>query len=299
MNRHIFITLLVVWGALCIGANAQTPYDAFAPETSRPMLGLDVINMMENPSQCNVINDSVWSTKSSVDNVSKWLSVDPLSDKYPSISPYAYCNWNPVKFVDPDGERAIAANVNAQTRLLSTLSCPERRYVSFDKNGKINVRRINQCQSTSHNMTALKALASSEVTYNFLVQGKSSNGETDMKQAGGVTEMYGLDKDASPDPSIVNIISGDHLQGEAAARNMAHEAFVHAYLYETNGHDGRAAGHQRPNLGAADGGTYIDPDTGIEYPSYDINFMDHPNDKLNQYDMKAQNEASANYNCGL
>ena len=32
-----------------------------------------------------------------------WLSVDPMSDKYPNISPYAYCNWNPVKLIDPDG----------------------------------------------------------------------------------------------------------------------------------------------------------------------------------------------------
>ena len=32
-----------------------------------------------------------------------WLSVDPMSDKYPSISPYAYCAWNPVKLIDPDG----------------------------------------------------------------------------------------------------------------------------------------------------------------------------------------------------
>ena len=32
-----------------------------------------------------------------------WLSVDLLADKYPSISPYAYCAWNPVKLVDPDG----------------------------------------------------------------------------------------------------------------------------------------------------------------------------------------------------
>ena len=32
-----------------------------------------------------------------------WLSVDPMSDKYPGISPYAYCAWNPVKLVDPDG----------------------------------------------------------------------------------------------------------------------------------------------------------------------------------------------------
>ena len=32
-----------------------------------------------------------------------WQSVDPMADKYPDISPYAYCVWNPVKLVDPDG----------------------------------------------------------------------------------------------------------------------------------------------------------------------------------------------------
>ena len=33
-----------------------------------------------------------------------FLSVDPMSDKYPNLSPYAYCAWNPVKLVDPDGK---------------------------------------------------------------------------------------------------------------------------------------------------------------------------------------------------
>lgn len=32
-----------------------------------------------------------------------WLSVDPMTDKYPTLSPYNYCAWNPVKLVDPDG----------------------------------------------------------------------------------------------------------------------------------------------------------------------------------------------------
>jgi len=40
-----------------------------------------------------------------------WLSVDPMADKYPGISPYAYCAWNPVKLVDPDGKE-ICINVN-------------------------------------------------------------------------------------------------------------------------------------------------------------------------------------------
>ena len=37
------------------------------------------------------------------DLMTGWLSVDPMADKYPSLSPYAYCAWNPIKLVDPDG----------------------------------------------------------------------------------------------------------------------------------------------------------------------------------------------------
>ena len=32
-----------------------------------------------------------------------FLSVDPMADKYPNLSPYAYCAWNPVTLVDPIG----------------------------------------------------------------------------------------------------------------------------------------------------------------------------------------------------
>ena len=32
-----------------------------------------------------------------------WDSPDPLADKYPSLSPYAYCKGDPVNFRDPDG----------------------------------------------------------------------------------------------------------------------------------------------------------------------------------------------------
>ena len=32
-----------------------------------------------------------------------WLSVDPMSDKYPSLSPYVYCADNPMRLVDLEG----------------------------------------------------------------------------------------------------------------------------------------------------------------------------------------------------
>ena len=36
-----------------------------------------------------------------------WTAVDPMADKYPSLSPYNYCAWNPMKLVDPDGRDAV------------------------------------------------------------------------------------------------------------------------------------------------------------------------------------------------
>ena len=35
------------------------------------------------------------------------VSVDQMADKYPGVSPYAYCAWNPLKLVDPDGREAV------------------------------------------------------------------------------------------------------------------------------------------------------------------------------------------------
>ncbi|WP_396156858.1 SpvB/TcaC N-terminal domain-containing protein [Flavobacterium sp.] len=37
--------------------------------------------------------------------ISIWLSVDPLAEEYPNVSPYAYCLNNPINAIDPDGRR--------------------------------------------------------------------------------------------------------------------------------------------------------------------------------------------------
>ena len=55
-----------------------------------------------------------YDTKASV-----WLSVDPLAEKYPGLSPYNYCLNNPVRLVDPNGKEptpneaiALVKNIN-------------------------------------------------------------------------------------------------------------------------------------------------------------------------------------------
>ena len=49
-------------------------------------------------------------------DLSVWLSVDPMSDKYPSLSPYVYCADNSVKLVDPNGEEIIIEWQESQYR---------------------------------------------------------------------------------------------------------------------------------------------------------------------------------------
>nr|WP_255498755.1 RHS repeat-associated core domain-containing protein [Dysgonomonas sp. ZJ709] len=41
---------------------------------------------------------------------SVWISTDPLQEKYPNISTYAYTFQNPIKFIDPTGMEGEASN---------------------------------------------------------------------------------------------------------------------------------------------------------------------------------------------
>ena len=102
MKRVIAILVLA---CICIGVYTQTPYDSFAPGTSRPILdmGTVVSNFYEEHVFDTSLNVAVIDT-SFTDDICKWMSVDPLADKYPNISPYAYCGWNPVNRIDPDGK---------------------------------------------------------------------------------------------------------------------------------------------------------------------------------------------------
>ena len=53
----------------------------------------------------------------------RWDRIDPLSEKYYSTSPYAYCANNPVSFFDPDGRALeLKGNANDCGRFVSLLN---------------------------------------------------------------------------------------------------------------------------------------------------------------------------------
>jgi RHS repeat-associated protein len=63
-------------------------------------------------------------------DLSIWLSVDPMSDKFPSTSPYTYCANNPVRLVDPNGEEKIDALANTEENRRKKKAC--QRYPEND-----------------------------------------------------------------------------------------------------------------------------------------------------------------------
>ena len=54
------------------------------------------------------LNEYDYGTRQYDPAVGRLTSMDPLCEKYYHISPYAYCKGNPVRFIDPNGERPKA-----------------------------------------------------------------------------------------------------------------------------------------------------------------------------------------------
>ncbi|MCQ2145660.1 MAG: hypothetical protein MJY72_07950, partial [Bacteroidales bacterium] len=74
-------------------------------------------------------------------SMGRFTTIDPLAEKYPSISPYAYCAGDPVNRVDPDGRKIVfAKGVSKQ----------------FMSRFEQTVLFMNSC-GTSYNMAAVQA----------------------------------------------------------------------------------------------------------------------------------------------
>ena len=71
--------------------------------------------------------------------LSIWLSVDPMSDKYPSTSPYTYCANNPVKLVDPNGEEIwLLGTEEERNNAFNDLQSGTKLSLSMDENGLVS-----------------------------------------------------------------------------------------------------------------------------------------------------------------
>ena len=88
-------------------------------------------------------------------DLSIWLSVDPMSDKYPSLSPYAYCANNPIKLVDPNGEE-VGDYRDWNGKLLGTDGINDKNvYFTSDK-ASLKKIKMNEKKKLTTNLSNVK-----------------------------------------------------------------------------------------------------------------------------------------------
>ena len=96
-------------------------------------------------------------------DLSIWLSVDPMSDKYASLSPYTYCANNPVKLVDPNGEEIwIIGEDGSRIKYIQGMT-----YNGQDKSISHKVNVLNQMNSTNNGKKLLGKLTISNNSYDI------------------------------------------------------------------------------------------------------------------------------------
>ncbi len=205
----------------------------------------------------------------------RFNTMDPLAEKYYSMSPYGYCAGNPVRFFDPNGKNVVATTIDAQRMILNTLPKDMQQHIQFDKNGYINQDAIKDIQSESQNFNSLKTMVLSDRTLEvelddkFTYSDKSGNineqamsylgidpdfiGNDNGKGIGTSTGETGLlGKTLFPDKNglqnstdnNIKVIINSNLSEEGRAQTYSHEANGHAYVYiKTNG-DRQRASHQ-------------------------------------------------------
>ena len=125
-------------------------------------------------------------------DISVWLSVDPLSDLYPSTSPYMYVLGNPVRYTDPDGRWVKGAGI-----VRNLLKTDNRINAENDaaKHG-VKAEKVNGEWTVSYNEGVSKRI--NNVTFEgtvsvykiFNKKKKTSSGELFFKVGGDIT--FGL-----------------------------------------------------------------------------------------------------------
>ena len=152
-----------------MSVKAQTPYDSFAPETSRPMLTSEALskerslqNFSSDTTLCvamidrqqerillvDMSNGSIVAYAPLTDNISHWLSPDPLSDKYPYMSPYVYCANNPMMYVDMYGDsvRLWTETTNFGHTWITTGEGDNMRVYSYGRYDNLKIEKT-KCRS--------------------------------------------------------------------------------------------------------------------------------------------------------
>ena len=167
-------------------------------------------------------------------DIGRFLRPDPMQDEYPGISPYAYANNNPLKYVDPDGRRIRLQGGRTERNsvfslIAKNLTPQERQNVGIkydERNDEFRVWTTAGYEGTSKAFGYLREV----VNHSAYVDIRLSRTVETSKGSKNVSNEYGggvilLGKEGA---SSVTISPDGHPYDRAA--NPDHIIFVHEVL---------------------------------------------------------------------
>ncbi len=104
-----------------------------------------------------------------------WLSVDPLADKYPSISPYVYCAWNPIKLIDPDGRDVWEVDEAGHVKRIGDEGGEKKQTIKY-ANGSTSVHKGNHYYNIFSSLSDEKLIDKNDEHKLSLHKGDESQG---------------------------------------------------------------------------------------------------------------------------
>jgi len=150
-------------------------------------------------------------------DISIWLSVDPLSDKYPSLSPYAYCANNPVMITDPNGMEIETTKTKYKT--MQDGSERQLKAISFRRADRIEithtVKSMKMYDATgkvsSEDMAQAASDIQGEISEYWNTSGRSEDGSVSNNRGQKITVNTVFENNIEVVHSLSEIDRKDHV----------------------------------------------------------------------------------------
>lgn len=157
--------------------------------------------------------------------------LDPMRDEYPNMSPFNYCNLNPIMLIDPDGRDIVVAGEDG----VNTTYKPGMEYKGKDAFTAKSIKSLNEMNSTRNGSKVLDKLVDSKNKFN-LTNNASAEGTgsfIENSNGGGTINMNGLTSLSTVSHELFHGYQHEMKQGGGSIFNEV-EAYIFSQSVSNN-----------------------------------------------------------------